>query len=204
MPPERAQGACRAQHGAGIWPWLLATAQRTAWHSGRPLTSGLARLSAALGLILARSACQSLTTCMGPAMRASTRMGAAHGTCRAQRAERIVLRASLGAVFSRCPTRSCRKTPLQGRAAQLGPSSWEHRPRCRAHSATCQVPQTPAHTYLGHAGGRVGAGKEGGLGQASAGDEQVDALIQPAQQELADERNVLLAARLCKQPSVGE
>lgn len=54
---------CRPSHA------LWSAAQRQPPHRNlalaqiRQLTSGLARLSAALGLILARSACHSLTTC---------------------------------------------------------------------------------------------------------------------------------------------
>lgn len=57
---------------------------------------------------------------------------------------------------------------------------------------SCTSPQ-----HLGHAGGGVGAGKEGGFRQAAAAHQQVHTGVQPAQQEVADEGDVLLAGGLC-------
>lgn len=62
---------------------------------------------------------------------------------------------------------------------------------------TCTTPQDVHTTHLGHAGGCVGAGEEGGLWQAPAGHQQVDAGVQTAQQEVADKGDVLPASCLC-------
>ena len=53
-------------------------------------------------------------------------------------------------------------------------------------------------THLCHAAGRVGAGEEGGLRQAPAGHQQVSAGIQAAQQEVANEGDVLAPRSLCR------
>lgn len=77
------------------------------------------------------------------------------------------------------------------------------RPGSNRPAATTAPPQQPpptvvtTPTHICHAGGGVGAGKEGGLGQAAAGDQQVDARVDTAQQEVADEGNVLAPRRLC-------